>query len=146
VSNLGDHVGREAAPRESPLPAPEPVAGSAEFTSDTSLTDLFQAILGVEARRAHDKSELGQIVDAQMRALRKELGLPEPVPARPAPKPPDASGGDDIRETLTDDADEVVHPSGGRRPAWRALVTGLADRARNSVGLMILVSIASANA
>jgi hypothetical protein len=143
VSKKGDDVDSKAAAREPLLPPPESLADNSEFTSDTSLTDLFQAILGVEARRTHDKSELGKVVDAQIRALRQELDLPEPV-ERPVPVPSDPLGERALFGTAFQEADEAGHSNGARRPSWRDLVTGLADRAKNSVGLKILVSIATA--
>jgi hypothetical protein len=138
VSKQGDHVGWEAAPLEPP-PAGANPAVSGEFTPDTSLADLLQAILGAEAGRGHDQSAHAQVVDAQIRALRQELGIPEPV-ERPVPSDP--FGVRELFATGSEDGDDGVHPPGGRRPSWRNLVSGLADRAKHSVGLMLLVSVA----
>jgi hypothetical protein len=139
VSKQGDHFGREAAPLEPPLAGADG-AVSGEFTPDTSLADLLQAILGTEAGRGHEHGAHAQVVDAQIRALRQELGIPEPV-ERPAPPDP---FGRELFATGAEDGDDAVHPQGGRRPSWRNLVTGLADRAKHSVGLMLLVSVVRA--
>lgn len=56
------------------------------LTDNTSLDELFTAILGGDAREQDDRGPLLEAVDAQVSRLRKELGLAEPPPP-PAPPP-----------------------------------------------------------
>lgn len=91
-----------AAPQQSPAStsaptgAPEPVhavvqevtpTAGLELSTTTSLDDLFKAILGDQAGDADDRALLLETVEAQVRGLRDELGLPEPVVEAPAPAP-----------------------------------------------------------
>jgi hypothetical protein len=70
--------------------APVPVATATsghELSSDTSLDDLFKAILGDQAGDTDDRALLLETVEAQVRGIRDELGLPEPVVEAPKPAP-----------------------------------------------------------
>lgn len=71
-------------------PTPVPVArqaGGQELSTDTSLDDLFKAILGDQAGDIDDRAMLLETVEAQVRGIRDELGLPEPVIEVPKPLP-----------------------------------------------------------
>jgi hypothetical protein len=115
---------------------------SLELTDDTSLLTLFEAILGVQAGRIGDRSAQRRVVDAQIRALRDELDLPEPV--TPAVEPPanQVAASTTTEPGLQETADAVPPPHDGRRPTWRTLVTGLATRRKQYVGMAALAASA----
>ena len=58
-----------------------------ELSLATSLDDLKNAILGDTPRASDDRDRLTEAVNAQVRSLRDELGIPEPVVARPVEPP-----------------------------------------------------------
>ncbi len=69
------------------VPAAIEQSSGSELTSATSLDDLFKAILGDQARDVDDRALLLETVEAQVRGIRDELGLPEPVIEVPKPAP-----------------------------------------------------------
>ena len=60
-------------------------ASAQELSTATSLDDLFKAILGDQAGDVDDRALLLETVEAQVRGIRDELGLPEPIVEPPAP-------------------------------------------------------------
>lgn len=111
---------------------------SLELNHDTSLLALFEAILGAQAGRIRDHSAEALVVDGQIRALRDELGLPEPAPA-----PVEGRAASTTTASVDEVAADVVSPPhDSRRPSWRTLVTGLATRRKQYVGMAALAASA----
>lgn len=81
-----DAHARESWKDESPVFS-APGDSSQELSSATSLDDLFKAILGDQAGDVDDRALLLEAVEAQVRGIRDELGLPEPVVEVPTPAP-----------------------------------------------------------
>lgn len=73
------HPPRDASP-QSAAPAPIEQLHTDELSASTSLDDLFKAILGDQAGDVDDRALLLETVEAQVRGIRDELGLPEPIP------------------------------------------------------------------
>ena len=73
-----------AAAQTSPVSSAH--AQTQELTTATSLDDLFKAILGDQAGEVDDRALLLETVEAQVRSIRDELGLPEPI-VEPPPTP-----------------------------------------------------------
>jgi TonB family protein len=71
---------------EPPTPSPSAAGEDSRelLSTDTSLEDLFTALLGADARQTDERGPLVETVEAQVRGLREELGLVEPPP--PAPR------------------------------------------------------------
>lgn len=120
------------------VPLPSPPTGEAdnrsnELSNDTSLDDLFKAILGNEADDSDDRYRLIETVEAQVRGIRSELGLPEPIieapvaPPAPDPRPdiaPRFAGLASHDETAA--AAQSSSPITRRVPGWFKVVAGLA--------------------
>lgn len=123
-------------PTSVPPPAPstgETANRSNELSNDTSLDDLFKAILGNEADDSDDRYRLIETVEAQVRGIRSELGLPEPIVEVPVPPPaPDARPEIALRfgglASHDESAAETQTPTpvGRRVPGWFKVVAGLA--------------------
>lgn len=114
------------------------------FTADTSLLALMEAILGAPVGRLRDHRAQEREVDAQIRALRDELGLPEPPPppvSAPPTHPPRLAF-----DTATDPAVDAQAPApddGRRSTRWRSLVAGWAGATRRQhVGVLAMVALA----
>lgn len=154
------HRGGDDASRPAPVPPsalktvrdePAPIASvaiadetpSLELNDDTSLLMLFEAILGVPAGRIRDHDAQVKVVEAQIRALREELGLPEPVTATAIVATNDDRAASTTSTPAPDETDDVVPPPhDGRRPTWRTLVTALATRRKQYVGMAALAASA----
>ena len=119
---------------------------SQELTTSTSLDDLFKAILGDQAGEVDDRALLLETVEAQVRSIRDELGLPEPIVEPPTPSP--TQGHDVISRVSALEIGEEPPPAssnGGRSvtkrvPGLLKLVAGLAwSRSPHSVALLAVV-------
>ena len=111
-------------------PSREPDAAESTLTDETTLDDLFKAILGVDAVDVDDNAELLAAVDTQVRDLRNELGLPEPAPvAIAAESPRDTMREDSIETAPTQSA--TASSSGGR---GRTMLRQVATFAANRIG------------
>jgi hypothetical protein len=114
-----------------------------ELSSATSLDELFKAILGDQAGDVDDHALLVETVEAQVRGIRDELGLPEPVIERPAPVPQALHiAADDVEtsDETTHGAFDSVRSAGKRVPGLLKLVAGLAwSRLPHPVVLLALV-------
>ncbi len=106
---------------------------SNELSNATSLDDLFKAILGNEADDSDDRYRLIETVEAQVRGIRTELGLPEPIVAAPVPPPapeprPEVAlrfGGLASHDESAADSQTSL-PVSRRVPGWFKVVAGLA--------------------
>lgn len=116
-----------------------------ELTTATSLDDLFKAILGDQAGEVDESALLLETVEAQVRSIRDELGLPEPVVEQPKPAP--IQGVESIsRVSALEIGEEPTDaPSNGglsvakRVPGLLKLVAGLPwSRSPHSVALLAL--------
>ena len=114
-----------------------------DLTTATSLDDLFKAILGDQAGEVDDRALLLETVEAQVRGIRDELGLPEPIVEPPTPSP--AQGHEVMSRVSALAIGEEPTPgssNGGRSvvkrvPGLLKLVAGLAwSRSPHSVGLL----------
>lgn len=133
-------------------PAPvltEDVHRSNELSSETSLDDLFKAILGHEADDSDDRYRLIETVEAQVRTIRSELGLPEPVIEAPVPPPaperrPEiaprfaALASHDEPSATT----ETPAPNTRKVPGWFKVVAGLAWSRLPHPALMLASTVA----
>lgn len=118
-------------------------ASSLELNDDTSLLTLFEAILGVQAGRIRDHDAQVKVVEAQIRTLRDELGLPEPVTSTTVVAANNGPAASTTSPPAPDETDDVVPPPhDGRRPTWRTLVTALATRRKQYVGMAALAASA----
>lgn len=97
-----------------------------ELTTATSLDDLFKAILGDQAGDTDDRALLLETVEAQVRGIRDELGLPEPVVEvpKPVPAPVVAQAAPVPDRTLG--SFETDHSASKRSPGLFRMVAGLA--------------------
>ncbi len=122
---FADAQAREAW-RETPEPTPTQAHAGQELSSATSLDDLFKAILGDQAGDVDDRALLLETVEAQVRGIRDELGLPEPVIEVPKPAPPPV-----VAQEATTVPDRTLGSFGAeaeskRSPGLFRMVAGLA--------------------
>jgi hypothetical protein len=117
-----------------------------ELTSATSLKELHKAILGNDADRVDDRSFLVETVEAQLQALRAELGIVEPVPT-PPPEPTLSTVETAVAEEVEPEAAQPA-PAPGRLSAVRRMpelfkqVAGLA-RGRGPHSFVLMATAAS---
>lgn len=78
---MSDDVSRSGSARPVRLAPHTTNAPRDLLTSNTSLDDLFNAILGDDEGATEERRPLVETVEAQVREIRQELGLVEPKPA-----------------------------------------------------------------
>jgi hypothetical protein len=126
---------------------PNPTAGETStlaLSTDTSLLTLFEAILGAPPGDIRDRSAQVQVVEAQITALRQELGLPDPAARAATSRVPDTPPPTRTPDPKTETTAGAVLPphDADRRSPLRALVAGLTTRRKYSVGMTALASTA----
>ncbi|MFN7982470.1 MAG: hypothetical protein U0Q11_11475 [Vicinamibacterales bacterium] len=110
--------------RDAPQVAAQSMAGQ-ELSNATSLDDLFKAILGDQAGDVDDRALLLETVEAQVRGIRDELGLPEPVIEVPKPAPaPVAAQAETVPDRTLGSFETAA--STKRTPGLFKMVAGLA--------------------
>ena len=116
-----------------------------ELTTATSLDDLFKAILGDQAGEVDDRALLLETVEAQVRSIRDELGLPEPIVEPPTPS--SVQGHEVLSRVSALEIGEEPTPASlnagrsvvKRVPGLLKLVAGLAwSRSPHSVALLAI--------